>query len=293
MYQLLSDTACDLSAAEMRVNHIDFVPFHYQLDGTDYADDLERGKMLENFYSEIKAGTMPTTSQVNVGSYVDFFTPYVEKGIAVLYLGFSSGLSGSFASAEQAKELVLESHPDADIRLVDTFAASAGEGKLLLEAAARQQQGMSIDELEAWVKANQIRLQSWFTVDSLDFLYHGGRVSRTAATIGTLLSVKPVMDVSNDGKLQVVTKVRGRKRALLMLADKIVAAMAGDEKQHVLVATSGDYDAAEVVKAAIGAKIPGANVTVGPIGPTIASHTGFGCVAVFAMGQGPRHPVSE
>jgi len=232
---------------------------------------------------------MPSTTQVNVGEYFEFFKPYVEAKTPIVYVGFSSGLSGSLSSAKQAREMLLETYPQADIRIIDTLAASGGEGQMVLSAIRLQKSGASLDELVDWFDQNKLRLQSWFTVDDLKYLYHGGRVSRTSAALGTLLKVKPILDVDINGKLQMVSKTRTRKRSLIELAEKIVEAMKDDQEQPVIITTSGDYEAAQVVKDHIIQKISDADIQIYPIGMTIASHTGFGCVAVFARGSKNRY----
>jgi DegV family protein with EDD domain len=156
---------------------------HVDVDGVDHIDDLGETFKLDQLYAQIGQGVMPTTAQVNVGQFVDFFTPYVEANTPILYLGFSSGLSGTFSSAEQAKQIILEDHPDAKIRLVDSLAAANGEGLMVLDAIDQQQAGKSLDEIADWLEANRLRYRQWFTVDDLNYLYHGGRVSRTSATL--------------------------------------------------------------------------------------------------------------
>ncbi|WP_125711093.1 DegV family protein [Lacticaseibacillus porcinae] len=288
MYQLLTDSACDLPYQTLKDANVDFVSMHVDVDGVDHVDDLGETFKLDQLYAQIGQGVMPTTAQVNVGQFVDFFTPYVEANTPILYLGFSSGLSGTFSSAEQAKQILLEDHPKATIRLVDSLAAANGEGLMVLDAIDQQQAGKSLDELADWLEANRLRYRQWFTVDDLNYLYHGGRVSKTSATLGTLLNIKPVMDVDTDGHLRVVKKARSRQRSLQALADETLAAIAHDPKHRVLIATADASDAAEIVKKRILAKSPDTPITIGHIGAAIASHTGLGCVAVFSLDAKPR-----
>lgn len=288
MYQILTDSECDLPLAVLTAGNVNAISFHTKLGDQDLINDFGKSYDINDFYQKIQVGTMPTTTQVNVGEYVEFFKPYVDRQQPIVYVGFSGGLSGSMSSAHQARAMLLESHPNADIRIVDSLAASGGEGLLVLQAIKLQQAGATLDEFVNWFDENKLRLQSWFTVDNLNYLYHGGRISRTSAALGTLLKVKPILDVDPDGKLRQVFKTRTRKKSLFELADKTLAAMQHDHAQPVIVTTSGDYAAAKVVKARIIEKISTADVQIYPIGMTIASHTGFGCVAAFAMGDGPR-----
>ncbi|PMD68148.1 DegV family protein [Companilactobacillus nuruki] len=289
MYQILTDSECDLPIETLQAGNVDAISFHIKIDDQELVNDFGKSYDINEFYKRIKAGALPQTTQVNVGEYVEFFEPYVEKKIPIVYLGFSSGLSGSLSSAKQAREILLESYPEADIRIVDTLAASGGEGLLVLNAIKLQNSGFSLDELTAWFDNNKQRLQSWFTVDDLNHLYHGGRISRTSAALGTLLQVKPILDVDPDGKLRMVSKTRTRKKSLFELANKIVDAMQDDKDQPVIITTSGDYEAAEVVKKQIISKISKADIKIHSIGMTISSHTGFGCVAAFAIGKENRN----
>lgn len=285
MYQILTDSECDLPLETLQFSDVDAIYFHTKIDDKDLVNDLGQSYDINDFYRQIRNGVMPTTTQVNIGEYFEFFKKYVEKQIPIVYVGFSSGLSGSLSSAKQAKEMLLESYPDADIRIIDTLAASGGEGQMVLSAIRLQKSGASLDELVAWFDKNKLRLQQWFTVDDLNYLYHGGRVSRASAALGTLLKVKPILDVDPDGKLRMVSKTRTRKKSLLELAEKIVAAVQSDKNQPIIITTSGDYEAAEFVKNHILSKVEDADIQIYPIGMTISSHTGFGCVAVFAMGS--------
>lgn len=288
MYQLLTDSECDLPLATLEAGNVDPICFHTKIGDRDLINDFGKSYDINEFYQEIQNGALPTTTQVNVGEYYEFFKTYVEAGTAIVYVGFSGGLSGSMSSAHQAKEMLLEEYPAAQIEIIDTLAASGGEGRLVLEAIRLQKSGASLVELVAWFDDNKEKLQSWFTVDDLNYLYHGGRVSRTSAALGTLLKVKPILDVDPAGKLRMVEKTRTRKKSLLDLANKISEAVATDDQQPIIITTSGDYEAAEVVKAGIIKKFPNADIQIYPIGMTISSHTGFGCVAAFAIGSEVR-----
>ena len=288
MYQLLTDSECGLSAATLKAHHIAVIPFHFTVNGQTIASDLDDSHQLEDFYAQLKRGVQPTTAAINVGEFLKFFKPYVQAQTPILFMGLSSGLSSSFHNAQLARDLLLEDFPTAQIAMVDTLAACAGEGRLLLEASRLQAAGASLAETVTWLTTNRLRLQQWFTVDNLHFLANGGRISKTSARVGTFLQIKPLLDVDTLGKLRLVTKIRTRKHALAALAHHIVTALATDATQPVLIATSGDWPAAKQVQATVLAQYPAANVTLGPIGPTIACHTGFGCVAVFVTGPKPR-----
>ncbi|MQS76173.1 DegV family protein [Companilactobacillus halodurans] len=289
MYQILTDSECDLPLATLEDSDVKAISFHIKVNDQELINDLGKSYDINDFYKQIKAGVLPTTTQVNVGEYYEFFEPYVKAKTPIVYIGFSGGLSGSMSSAIQAKEMLLETYPKADIRIIDTLAASGGEGQLVLAAIRLQKSGASLDKLVKWFDQNKLSLQQWFTVDNLNYLYHGGRISRTSAALGTILKVKPILDVDPAGKLRLVSKTRTRKKSLLELAEKICKDLKDDPYQPIIITTSGDYEAAEIVKKAILAKFSEADIQVYPIGMTISSHTGFGCVAAFAMGKQPRN----
>ncbi|PIO83970.1 fatty acid-binding protein DegV [Loigolactobacillus backii] len=289
MYQLLTDSAVDLPYQVLADNHVDFVSMQVDINGEDFKDDLEHHFDLKHFYQQIDKGIMPSTTQINVGQFVAFFRPYVEAKMPILYLGFSSGLSGTYNSALQAKKMLLNDYPDAQIYLVDSLAACCGEGLMLLDAIDKRDAGTPIDELANWLTTNALRYRQWFTVDDLNYLYHGGRVSRTSATVGSLLHIKPVMDVDTVGHLRVVKKARSRRRSLETLAANTLATLANHENPRIIIATSDAPDAAKLVRDQLMASVPNAQILLEHIGPTIASHTGLGCVAVFSLGVTKRN----
>lgn len=288
MYQLLTDSACDLPYQTLQQANVAFVSMHVDVDGVDHVDDLGETFALDSLYADIARGVMPTTAQVNVGQFIDFFTPYVKAHTPILYLGFSSGLSGTFDSAKQAKQIILEDQPDAQIYLVDSLAACCGLGLMVLDAIAKRDTGMPIEALAAWLNDNRLRYRQWFTVDDLNYLYHGGRVSRTSAALGTMLHIKPVMDVDVAGHLRVVKKARSRQKSLMALADETIQALQADPAHQVLIATSQAPEAAKVVADRIHKTYPQTPIQTLQIGAAIASHTGLGCVAVFSFDSNAR-----
>lgn len=288
MYQLLTDSTVDLPYQLLQDNDVHFVSMNVTINNQEYVDDLGHHFNLDQFYQQIGNGVMPSTAQINIGQFVEFFKPYVQAETPILYLGFSSGLSGTFNNAEQAKTMLLQDYPDAEIYLVDSLAACCGEGLMLLDAIDKRNAGMPIDELATWLTANRLYYHQWFTVDDLNYLYHGGRVSRTSATVGSLLQIKPVMDVDPQGHLRPVQKVRSRRRSLSALVKNTLADCRNQDDPRIIVATSDADDAAQTVRDQILAKLPNAEIILANIGPTITSHTGLGCVAVFSFGKTKR-----
>lgn len=288
MYQIVTDSCCDLPYTILEKEGIDFVSMEIILNDEVFLDDGGKTFDMEEFYKQLKNGALPSTSQVNVSKYVDFFIPYVKENIPVLYLCFSSGLSGSYQSALLAVETIKEEYPEAEIYVLDTLSASAGQGLMVLDAIQNQKEGLSFEENIDWLEREKINYQHWCTVDDLNHLYHGGRITRGAAAVGELLSVKPIITMNEEGKLVVHQKVRARKKSLRYIADKTIQSLKSvenPEKQIVMVTHASDLEAAETVKALILDEVQPKEVLILNLGPTISSHTGYGCVVTFVRGK--------
>lgn len=199
-------------------------------------------------------------------------------------MAFSSGLSGSYSSALQAVELLKEEYEDPEIYVFDTKAASIGEGLLVLEAVRLKKEGKSIEETLEWLEGNYLKVHSWVTVDDLKYLERGGRISKASATLGSLLSVKPIITVDKEGRLTNVDKVRGRNKSIQTIVNETVKTIVAPLDQIVYVAYAGDLESAEKAKRLLEEQIKMKDVKLYPLGPTIASHTGYGCIAIFSMG---------
>lgn len=230
----------------------------------------------------MEAGSQPTTSQINVGQFEDIFRRYAEVGMPVLYIAFASVLSGTYQSAVMARDMVLEDFPKAVIRIIDTKAASMGEGILVMKAVEAKAAGQSLEQVVALIKSLVPKVKTYFLVDDLNHLMRGGRISKTAALMGSLVNIKPVIAVKGDGRLDSVAKVRGKKKAqtevvrmtLEDIADpRVVIAYAGADSQEVAQVLKNQLLASEQVN----------EVLILPLGPVISTHTGPGTLGLFSI----------
>ena len=286
-YKIITDSTTDLSDAYMAAHDVVMLGLTVTLDETTYQtvglDRLTSDVLLE----KMAAGAKPVTSQINVGQFSETFKSVIHSGNDVLYLGFSSGLSGTYQSAEMAKQLVLDEIPSARITTVDTLAAASGEGYLVKEAVKLRDNGASLDEVVVAMQDLIPRLRSWVMADDLYHLARGGRISKTAATVGTLVNIKPIIDVDPEGQLRQVGKIRGKKKALKTLVTNTLTDF-DPVYPHVMVGYSGEPDVAEEVKAELLQSNLITEVTLTPLGPTIATHTGTGTIAIFSIGRTQR-----
>ena len=212
-YQIFTDATADLSPESLKgLPSVEIIPMQIEIGGAEYTFGTPDGITPQEFYGLQRKGSFATTSQINPTVYFQYFEPCLRQGVDVLYLCFSSGLSGTYQSAMLAAEELQQEYPERKIICVDTLGASAGEGFLVREAAKMQGNGLTIEELAEWVTKRRLQVCHWFTVDTFTHLKHGGRVSAAAAAMGTALQIKPLLHVDDNGKLQVMEKSRGRIR---------------------------------------------------------------------------------
>ena len=284
MFKLSTDSTADLPEEYLEANNISCINLSYILDGVTYGQG--RNMSSKAFFKMMRDGKMPTTSQVNPEEAKVFFERLIEKNKEILHLAFSSGLSGSYNNARLAAEEVMEEHPDCRIVVVDTLCASMGEGLMVYKAAQLREQGKSLDEVVEWIEAHKFNLVHTFTVDDLNHLYRGGRVSRTTAIIGTLAGIKPVLHVDNEGHLVNIDKIRGRKKSLLALVDYMEKKTSGysDKNDMVMISHGDALEDAQFVRDRIRERLGIENFMINDLGPVIGAHTGPGLVALFFMG---------
>lgn len=285
MFKIVTDSTADLPASYLEENQIGCMNLSYIVEGKAYGNGEELP--WQEFYASMRNGLMPTTSQVNPEEAKEYLTKYISKYNEILYLAFSSGLSGTYNSGRIAAEEIMEEHPEVTIRVVDTLAASLGEGLIVYKAVELKNQGKSMTEVADWVEAHLQNFVHVFTVDDLFHLSRGGRLSKAAAVVGTLAGIKPRLYVDAEGHLTVVDKVRGRKKALGSLVDYMEAKMGSYKEQNDIVFIShGDsVDDAQFVADMIKERFGMESFMINHIGPTIGSHAGPGTIALFFLGE--------
>ncbi|HYF75205.1 MAG TPA: DegV family protein, partial [Candidatus Nitrosocosmicus sp.] len=236
---LLIDSCTDLPRSYVDENKLPFVSLTCNFMGQERKDDFGKTLSYNEFYTAVRNGEMPSTSQVNVYDYTEIFKKLVGEGKSIIYLGFSSALSGSFNSAVMARDMVCEEIEDADITVIDSKSASLGEGLLAYYANEMLKSGATKDEVVSWLETNKLKLNHWFTVDDLGHLKRGGRLSGAAAFVGTLLDIKPILHVDDEGRLIPVSKIKGRKKSLKALFEMLQENIESPEEQ-VIAISHGD-----------------------------------------------------
>lgn len=281
-YVILTDSSCDLSRELIRQLDLKVLSLEVVLDNgtTMLNEDVD----VRDFYQKLRDKTQVTTSAVGIDRFLGFIEPFLEEGKDVLYLGFSSGLSGTFNAGFVASQELSEKYPDRKVYAVDTLCASLGQGLLVYLAAKMREAGKSIDEVRDYVEENKLHLCHWFTVDDLFFLKRGGRVSAATAVMGTMLSIKPVMHVDNKGKLINVEKARGRKASMDALLSKMKATASSPETQTCFICHGDCLQDAEYVAERMKKELGVPEVIIGYTGPVIGAHSGPGTLAIFYLG---------
>lgn len=284
-YVLFTDSSCDLPAALAEEMQLHVLPLSVHLDGDSYKNYLdEREISYRDFYARIPSAKEIKTNAVNQQDFIDAMEPVLRAGADVLYVGFSSGLSGTYSAGALAARELQEKYPDRKIYAVDSLCASLGQGMLLHLAWKRQQAGATIDELRAYLEETKLHLCHWFTVNDLFHLKRGGRVSAATALIGSMLSIKPVMHMDDEGHLAVVSKARGRKASLKQLVEEMKKSAIAPETQEIFICHGDALAEAEALGETIRRELHVKNVIINYVGPVIGAHTGPGVISIFFLG---------
>ena len=282
-YVITVNSTVDLPKEWLEERNVPVVPLRYTIDGQTYED--MSGLTAKEFFDKLREGKMSVTSQVNPEEASAALEPFLKEGKDILHLAFSSGLSGTCNSMKIAGEELKEEYPEAKIIVIDTLCACLGEALLLYKALQQKEAGKTIEETAAWVEENKLHICHDVTVDDLNHLHRGGRVSKATAVVGTMVKIKPIIHMDDNGKLQVVGKERGRKKSLNKIVDMAVEQSEGWDNDIIMITHGDCIEDAEYVAGLVREKMGIDNILINNIGTVIGSHTGPGVVAVFCMGN--------
>lgn len=284
-FMLMTDSSADLSQEMVQELGVTVLPLSFTIQGKVYRNYPDNREMdLPLFYDMLRAGELATTSAVNVAEYTQAVEPILQEKKDVLILAFSSGLSSTYQASVLAAEELREKYPDRKIYTVDTLCASLGQGLLVYLAVQEQRKGRSIEEVRDWAEAAKLHLCHQFTVDDLHFLKRGGRISATTAVVGSMLQIKPVLHVDNEGRLINIGKARGRQASLKALVDKMEKTVTEEGKKTVFISHGDCRKDAVAVADMVRERFGTQDIRINYVGPVIGAHSGPGTLALFYLG---------
>ena len=284
-FVIVTDSSADLPADLVRELGVEVLPLSFTIQGKTYRNYPDGREMAPGaFYQLLRSGGMATTSAVNVADYTAALEPLLQEGKDVLLLVFSSGLSATYQSSVIAVEELREKYPDRKLFTVDTLCASLGQGLLVWHAVEQKRKGASIEAVRDWVEENKLHLCHWFTVDDLHFLKRGGRISAATAVVGSMLSIKPVLHVDDEGHLINVAKARGRNASLTALVDHMEQPAIDPAGQTIFISHGDCLADAQKVADEVRRRMGVKDIVINHVGPVIGAHSGPGTVALFFLG---------
>ncbi|HON42330.1 MAG TPA: DegV family protein [Bacillota bacterium] len=284
-YEIVTDSSADLTDELIEQYGIHIVSLSFRVGGEEFPCYVQGEKTdYKQFYDRMRKGEMVDTSLIDMSTCRDIFEGILKRGNDVLYIGFSSALSGSYNAGTMVAESLRDAYPERKIVTIDSLSASMGEGLLVYHVAEQRRSGKSIDEVSEWLIANRLHLCHWFTVDDLFHLKRGGRISAATALVGTVLGVKPVLHVDDEGKLVAVGKVRGRRRSLEALVDEMEKTCANPTEQVVFISHGDCIEDAQYVERLVRERLNVKDVQINYVDPVIGAHSGPGTVALFFLG---------
>lgn len=288
-YVITCCSTADMSAGYFKERSVPYVCFHFIMDGKEYSDDLGKSMSFDEFYQKMAAGSSPTTSQVNVAEFTDFFEPFLKAEKDIIHISLSSGLSGAYNSANIAMRELLRKYPDRKIKIVDSLGASSGYGLLVDMLTDMRNQGAPFEEVYQWAETNKLLIHHWFFSTDLTFYIKGGRISKAAGLIGTLLRICPLLNMDGAGHLVPQEKIRSKNKAINEIVEKMrVHARDGVKYSgKCFISNSDCLQDAKKVADMIETTFPHLNgkVMINSVGTVIGSHTGPGTVALFFVGD--------
>lgn len=290
---VIIDSCCDLPPDVIDVPGVELLRFPYMIDGEEHFDDMFTSLPVSEFYTRMRKGADVSTAQIPITTITETFERAIESGVPTVYLGFSSGLSGTFGTISLICDQLVEQHPDAELYVVDTKLASIAEGLLVYEAIRQRARGLSARELADWAEEARFYVNDQFTLDELEWLKRGGRIPTSVAFAGSKLDVKPMLDISLDGRLSLTGVARGRKKGIKQLAEYYRKhALELGEGTHIVIGSADCPKDVERLKDALSKVDETALFLETNIGPVIGSHVGPGMLAIAFMGKDARDDLS-
>ncbi len=288
-YEIVTDSASNLTRDLLEKYNIHMISYHVSIDGEDYDcydPDRDYAAAGKEFYDKMRNGAKVSTSLVNTARFTDFFTPMLEAGKDIIFVGISSGLSGTVQAAKIAADTLEEDFPGRKVIVIDSMGASLGEGLLVIELSKLRGQGVSVEEAAAWYEAHKMDMNHVFTVDDLKYLQRGGRISAASAIVGSILSIKPVLQADDNGKIIAFSKMRGRKKALKEVAEQTIRHIVEPENQTIAIAHCDAPEDAEYIASLVRETCPVQDIIIRYYDICTGTHVGPGTVAIFFMGKG-------
>lgn len=283
--KIITDSSCDLTREYIDNNNIGLLSLVLNLNGEVIKDDLGKTLSYKDFYEQMREGATPSTSQVNAHEFEEEFIKHVKNGDSIICITLSSALSGTFNSANIAKNNIIEEYPEAKIELVDSLSVSMGQGLLVLKACEMRDKGLSVEEIVTWIEENKRKIIHSFVVDSLNHLKRGGRISATTAAIGGLLNIKPTLYIDDDGKVVQGEKIKGKKKVLKFLVNEVKEKAINSENEILYIMHGDALEEAEYLKETILQELNFKEVKIEYIGTVIGTHGGPGTIAAVFFGD--------
>ena len=282
---ITTDSNSDLLEDYIKEHHIGVIPHYYDLEGITYGDEIILSP--KEFYDKMRNGLMPTTMASNPDVILKTFQDYVDQGYDILHISFSSALSGGCSNVTTGAMEICEENPDAKIIVIDTLNASLGEGMLVMKAVELKAEGKSLDETAKWIEDHKMDICVRFTVDDLKHLYRGGRVSKTTAIVGSMIQIKPILNITEEGKLVSLTTTRGRKKSLATICNQMIDCIGKykDTKDAICIVHGDALEDALYLEKLVKEQLPHKEVIINTISPSIGAHSGPGAIGLIFMGE--------
>mgnify|MGYP000910997534 CR=1 FL=1 len=290
---IITDSCSDLDTDYISQKEIPFVSLTCRIEDLEYKDDFGQSLSYKSFYDYMRHGKVPKTSQPSVHDFHKVFEEYVSKGLDILYICVSSGLSGTYNCAYIAKKMIQDDYPDNEIYIFDALTASVGQGLMVIKAVEMKENGYSMESIVDYLEMNVQRLNTFIIVNDLSHLRRGGRISASAAVIGRVLNINPVLTLNHQGKVINIMKIRGRKKAVAQLADFIAERIEAPEEQTIAINHGDCMEEALELKRIIQEKVPVRDVYINFIGPVVGTYGGPGAMAVFFLGKERQQHIYE